>query len=68
MMRALMNIWEPKEISVDFLTIQDAELQQQTEGKGVVKIEDKDLLIWQGDITRLKVDAIVNAANAQGLG
>ena len=68
MMRALMNIWEPKEISVDFLTIQDAELQQQAEDKGVVKIADKDLLIWQGDITRLKVDAIVNAANAQGLG
>ena len=68
MMRALMNNWEPKEISADFLRMQDAELQQQTEDKGVVEIADKDLLIWQGDITRLKVDAIVNAANAQGLG
>ena len=68
MMRALMNVWEPREISADFLTIQDAELQQQAEDKGVVEIADKGLAIWQGDITRLKVDAIVNAANAQGLG
>lgn len=68
MMRALMNVWEPREISADFLTIQDAELQQQAEGKGVVTIEGEGLQLWQGDITRLKVDAIVNAANAQGLG
>lgn len=68
MMRALMNIWEPKDVSIDFLTMQDAELQQQAEDKGVVTIEEKGLCIWQGDITRMKVDAIVNAANAQGLG
>lgn len=68
MMRALMNVWEPREISADFLTMQDAELQQQAEDKGVVEIADKGLTIWQGDITRLKVDVIVNAANAQGLG
>ena len=68
MMRALMNVWEPKVISADFLTMQDAELQQQAEEKGVVKLDGEGLLLWQGDITRLKVDAIVNAANAQGLG
>ena len=68
MMRALMNVWAPKEISADFLRMQDEELQQQAEDKGVVEIADKGLTIWQGDITRLKVDAIVNAANAQGLG
>ena len=68
MMRALMNVWEPREISADFLTMQDAELQQQAEDKGIIEIADKGLTIWQGDITRLKVDAIVNAANAQGLG
>ena len=68
MMRALMNVWEPKEISTDFLTMQDAELQQQAKDKGIVTIEGKGLSIWQGDITRLKVGAIVNAANAQGLG
>ena len=68
MMRALMNVWEPKAISNDFLTMQDAELQMQREDKGVVEVHDEGLTIWQGDITRLKVDAIVNAANAQGLG
>ena len=68
MMRALMNDWAPKEISADFLRMQNDELQQQAQDKGVVEIADKGLTIWQGDITRLKVDAIVNAANAQGLG
>ena len=68
MMRALMNVWEPKAISNDFLTMQDAELQMQREDKGMVKVHDEGLTIWQGDITRLKVDAIVNAANAQALG
>ena len=68
MMRALMNVWAPKEISADFLRMQDAELKQQAEDKGVVKLDGEGLLLWQGDITRMKVDAIVNAANAQGLG
>lgn len=68
MMRALMNVWEPKPISQDLIKMQDVELQQQAKGKGIVTIEGKGLSIWHGDITRLKVDAIVNAANAQGLG
>ena len=68
MMRALMNVWEPRPIAEDFLMKQDAELQMQREDKGVVEVHDEGLTIWQGDITRLKVDAIVNAANAQALG
>ena len=68
MMRALMNVWEPKAISNEFLKKQDAELQMQREDKGVVEFHDEGLTIWQGDITRLKVEAIVNAANAQALG
>ncbi len=68
MMRALSNIWEPHSISLEFLSKQDAELQLQREDKGVVSIDGEGLQLWQGDITRLKVDAIVNAANAQALG
>ena len=71
MMRALMNVWEPCEVAAELLALQDAELQQQKEDKGVVApllSPRGGLTIWQGDITRLKTDAIVNAANAQGLG
>ena len=83
MMRALMNVWEPKEVSAELLAMQDAELQLQREDKGVVALKDGrmeglkslafqspdiSIFLWQGDITRLKADAIVNAANAQGLG
>ena len=68
MMRALMNVWEPNAIGNEFRKMQDAELQMQRADKGVVEVHDEGLILWQGDITRLKVDAIVNAANAQALG
>lgn len=70
LLRALMNIWEPQPLNEAFLRAQDAELQAQLQDKGVVEIENSKLKIeiWQGDITRLKVDAIVNAANSRGLG
>ena len=65
LLRALMNIWEPQTLSDEFLLSQDAELQAQLADKGVVRTRER---LWQGDITRLNVDAIVNAANSQGLG
>ena len=68
MMRALMNVWEPNAIGNEFRKMQDAELQMQRADKGVVEVNNEGLILWQGDITRLKVDAIVNAANAQALG
>ena len=68
LMRALMNVRQPMPASEEFLHAQDAELQQQAEDKGIVTIDGEGLQLWQGDITRLKVDAIVNAANAQMLG
>jgi len=72
--RALRNIRSPKPVSDEFLRLQDAELQTQLQEKGIVELSDiKDInnqfmTVWQGDITRLKVDAIVNAANSQMLG
>ena len=68
MMRALMNVWEPNAIGNEFRKMQDAELQMQRADKGVVEVNNEGLILWQGDITRLKVDAIVNASNAQALG
>ena len=73
LLRALMNVRIPKPISKQFLTVQDAYLKEEIKGKGIVSIDDldeiqKDLYVWQGDITTLKCDAIVNAANSQMLG
>ena len=69
--RALRNVREPKPVSEEFLRLQDEELQAQLQEKGVVEldaVQQLSILLWQGDITRLRVDAIVNAANAQMLG
>ena len=71
--RSLCNVRDAKEISKQFLSMQDEYLQEELKAKGIVdniedsKIQDK-IYLWKGDITTLKVDAIVNAANLQGLG
>ena len=69
LLRSLMNIRMPRKMDHAFLQIQDAYLSEENEKKGIVTLEDirevqPDLSIWKGDITRLKVGAIVNAANS----
>jgi O-acetyl-ADP-ribose deacetylase (regulator of RNase III) len=82
-MRSLMNIRMPKPISSEFLKIQDDFLRQESIEMGIVSWKEiphvgeqfgmqyeyaDKISLWQGDITKLQVDAIVNAANSQMLG
>lgn len=73
LLRSLMNIRPPKTISKEFLEVQDAYLQEERAGKGVISLSDLSpaqpgIYLWQGDITRLSADAVVNAANSAMLG
>ena len=82
-LRSLMNIRMPRPIPEDVLLIQDEYLRELAVERGIVQIGDiptsseaygttspfsDKLSLWQGDITRLAADAIVNAANSQMLG
>ena len=69
LLRGLMNVRAPQRIGAEFLRVQDAYLQAETAAKGVTDIADltpiqQGLYLWQGDITTLRCDAIVNAANS----
>ena len=73
LLRSLMNIRMPAPLPAEVLLSQDAYLQARAREKGIVTLNDLPMLhdglsLWQGDITRLAVDAIVNAANSQMLG
>ena len=69
LLQSLMNVRMPKPIGDDFINVQNAYLRERLEEKGITDINDltpvrKDIYIWQGDITTLKCDGIVNAANS----
>lgn len=69
LLRSLMNIRMPGTATQEFLEVQDAYLQEETAGKGIVDLKDLEpvaegIYLWQGDITTLRCDAIVNAANS----
>ena len=82
--RGLCNIREPKPISEEYLKVQDDYLQERLKSVEITlskdlptvgqiysnsKLKYKDkMVLWKGNITQLKIDCIVNAANSKGLG
>lgn len=73
LLRALFNVRTPKTASKEFLKVQDEYLQEELRRKGITNIAtlapiQPDIYLWKGDITTLKCDGIVNAANSQMLG
>lgn len=70
-LRSLMNVRRPRPIDAEILKIQDEYLKAEVEAKGIVDgstlpacPSNKRMVLWRGDITTLKVDGIVNAANS----
>lgn len=73
LLRTLMNIWEAEKLPEQFFDVQDKYLKQKLGEKKIVSLKEleeveKNIYLWQGDITTLKVDSIVNAANKTLLG
>lgn len=71
--RSLRNVRNPEPIADEYLIIQDEYLKEEIKNKGIIDEKnipkDYDVIsIWQGDITTLKCDVIVNACNEYLLG
>ena len=73
LLRSLLNIRMSEPVSDEFLEVQDTYLQEELRCKGITELSSlspvqEGFYLWQGDITTLACDAIVNAANSQMLG
>lgn len=74
LLRSLMNITSPIQLSKEFYRIQDELLTRELNDKIITQVNEIDtklderIFLWKGDITTLAVDAIVNAANSKLLG
>lgn len=72
--RGLVNLRIPiKEKNNELIEAENEYLQEELKNKKVTELFEieeiqKDIYLWKGDITLLKVDAIVNAANSRMLG
>ena len=69
LLRGLMNVRRPGQIGEEFLQVQDEYLAETAREKGITDLSELEPLedgiyVWQGDITTLRCDAIVNAANS----
>ena len=73
LLRSLMNVRLPAPLSDEYIGIESDYLKEETAAKGITRLADltpveDGVYLWQGDITTLECDAIVNAANSQMLG
>lgn len=73
LLRSLFNVRMPKPVASTFLEVQDTYLKEETRKKGITELTDltpvkEGIYLWKADITTLRCDAIVNAANSQMLG
>ena len=69
LLRSLFNVRMPGKISDDFISVQDEYLREEIESAGITDVSEltpveDGIYLWQGDITTLRCDAIVNAANS----
>lgn len=71
LLRGLMNVWMPRDYDDEFWKIHDEYLSEENRRAGITDIDelqpisgDKRIFLWQGDMTTLRVNSIVNPANS----